>query len=208
MLSRIQGVLLSVQDGTAEVRCGDACYEILVPACDGLRLSASLGETIEFHTLQYLESHGQGASYLPRLIGFASRADRAFFQLFTTVKGLGNRKALRALQLPFARIAEAIAEKDLDLLVSLPEIGQRTAQAIVTDLAERVDRFVEVKPSASPLSAERGRMVADAAAVLASLGESRSAALRLAERAATADATIDSAERLIAAALHLRETGA
>lgn len=142
MICRIQGQLVAVRDGTAELRVGSLTYEVLVPAADSMLLATRVGEEVEFHTLHYLEGQGQGSSFWPRLIGFRSPMDRDFFELFTTVKGIGNRRALRALQLPFARVAEAIALRDHGTLQSLPEIGRRTAEAICVELKGKVDRFV------------------------------------------------------------------
>ena len=109
MISRIAGTLVDVAEGTAEIECDGVWYRLFVPACDVQSLSVVVDDRVLFHTLHYLEAQGQGNTFLPRLIGFSSPEDRAFFELFTTVKGLGNRKALRALQLPFPRVAGAIA---------------------------------------------------------------------------------------------------
>jgi Holliday junction DNA helicase RuvA len=208
MISRIEGQLLTVQDGRAELSRSGICYEILLPAHDEQRLATMVGENVEFHTLHYYEGQGQGTSFVPRLIGFSTREDRSFFELFTTVKGLGNRKALRALQLPFGAVAEAIAGNDVDLLVSLPEIGRRTAQTIVAELHGKVDRFVEVKPDTTdggPLPDGTDLIVRDASAVLVQLGEPKQQARKLVERAARAEPTLDSAEELVAAAFRLRD---
>jgi len=141
MISRLHGELVHVDDGVAELRAGDVVYEVLVPAADEERLRGQIGATIEFHTLHYLESQGQGTSFRPRLVGFRSPLERDFFELFTTVKGIGNRKALRALQMPFGMIAEIIARRDVAMLTTLPEIGRKTAETIVVELKGRVDRF-------------------------------------------------------------------
>ena len=209
MISRIEGLLESVtDDGRALLRCDYIIYELFIPGADQQRLATMMGERVSFHTLHYLEGRDQGAAYMPRLIGFASPADRAFFELFTTVKGIGNRKALRALQLPFGAIAAAIAEKDIDLLKSLPEIGKRTAETIVAELHGKVDRFVELKPLPSekvaPTSA-RSALINDAVAVLAQLGEQKLTARQLVDRALAADSTLESAEALVAAAFRLKE---
>lgn len=210
MISQIAGELAGFnhQDNVAELRNGWITIEVLVPAADSQRIAASIGQVVEFHTLLYLESQNQGMSFMPRMIGFASPSQRAFFQLFTTVKGIGYRKALRALQLPFADIAAAIAAKDRDLLVSLPEIGKRTAETIIAELAGKVDQFIELKP----VSAARGdhqsptaRLGADAVAALVQLGETRLRAMQLVERTLVADPTIATAEELIAGAYRLRE---
>ncbi|MHC5003408.1 MAG: Holliday junction branch migration protein RuvA [Planctomycetota bacterium] len=209
MISRIEGELRSVEAGRAELCCGPMWYQLLVPACDEQRLATQIGRTLEFHTLHYLEGQGQGTSFVPRLIGFCSPEDRAFFELFTTVKGLGNRKALRALQLPFRDVAAAIAARDVDVLRSLPEIGKRTAETIVAELDGKVDRFVELKPvgpgEQGPPSAARAEALSDAATVLVQLGENRSVARQLVERALREDPELDGADALVAAALRLRD---
>lgn len=210
MISRLSGTLASLDDGAAQVSCGDIGYEVLVPACDQMRLASRVGERIEFHTLHYLESQGQGASYVPRLIGFTSPADRAFFELFTTVKGIGNRRALRAMQLTPSVIAAAIAERDLDLLRTLPEVGRKTAETIVLELKDRVASFVREAPGSARGGAARGgarkdTLVDDAVLILTQLGESRLAARQLAERALTADPALTGPDALVTAALRLKE---
>ncbi|MCZ6836236.1 MAG: hypothetical protein O7G85_10715, partial [Planctomycetota bacterium] len=63
MISRIEGQLRRVTTGKVELRCDHRTYELLVPASDELTLDAQVGQTIEFHTLQYLEGQGQGSSF-------------------------------------------------------------------------------------------------------------------------------------------------
>lgn len=210
MIARIDGELEAMADGAALVRAGSLVYEVLVPAFDQMRLAASVGERVSFHTLHYLEGQGQGSSYWPRLIGFATPEERTFFELFTTVKGIGNRKALRALQLPIATVAEAIANRDLATLQSLPEIGKKTAESIVLELKDKAGRFLGATSTireAKPTDAKSGRVVADAVAVLVQLGEQRPVAMTLVERAIAADPTLDSADALVTAAFRLKELG-
>jgi len=220
MITHLTGTLVAIEDGAAHVRSGDLTYEVLVPAADAMALAARIGQPASFHTLHYLEGQGQGSSFWPRLIGFQSTADRAFFDLFTTVKGIGNRKALRALQLPFDQVAEAIAARDHALLQSLPEIGKRTAEAICVELKGKVDPFVRgigavgagsragagSTAPRGPITAEAKLMAAvrDAVEVLVQLGHAKPAARDLVERViaredlpadATAEAIVERALR-------------
>jgi Holliday junction DNA helicase RuvA len=209
MISRIEGELLSAGPGAVELRCGPVTYALLVPAADEARLGALVGQRVEFHALHYLESQGQGASFVPRLIGFGSVEERSFFELMTSVKGLGMRKALRALRVPFQRIARAIAAEDLEVLTSLPEIGRRTAQTMVAELHGKVDRFLEAKPAeAAPFDEPAPpEIVRDALAVLEQVGESRPQARLLIEQALAAEPDLASADDLIAAVYRVKETG-
>ena len=208
MISRIEGVLIELEEGRAHVRCGGLVYEVLVPAADQGTLTLELGNSIELHTLHLLEGSSQGSSFCPRLIGFATAGDRSFFELFTTVKGIGARKALRVMEVPPARIARAIAEQDLVLLKSLPEVGKRTAESIVVELKDKVEGFLDLDTSSRREHGETEAIAAfieEAIAVLLQLGEPRNRAEELVDRVTRADPTIDTADLLVTGALRLKQ---
>ena len=210
MISRIEGELVGVENGRAELRCGHLTYLLLVPTANEEALAARVGQQVRMHTLHYLEGQGQGSSFVPRLIGFSSVEGRAFFELLTTVKGLGARKALRALSLPYTTIAQAIETRDVDLLTGLPEIGKRTAATILAELHGKVDRFLDPAPSdaaggevATGARSSWG-ITRDAVAAMTQLGEPKLNARQLVERALADDPTLDSADALVAAAYRVR----
>ena len=214
MLDRIRGELRTVGDHAAIVVVGPLDYEVLVPSGDAARLRLSIGEPVEFVLLHYLESQANGAVFRPRLVGFTGETDRAFFELLTSVKGIGYRKALRALAMPIATVARAVAEKDVDTLRALPEIGKRTAETIVLDLSEKVEELMpdlagglegdpdEVAGDSATGGSDAAR---DAILVLVQLGESRVIAADLVERARRADPELTESDALVAAALRLKE---
>lgn len=149
MLARLTGILDSLAANTALLTPEGApgiAYELLLPAYLAEKLAASSAahsqEQLTLHTLQYLESQNQGASFIPRLLGFSSAHEREFFELLTTVKGLGNKRALRAMAMEPHAIARAIAERDARFLQTLPEIGPKLAELIVHELKSKVDRFL------------------------------------------------------------------
>ncbi|MBX3317736.1 MAG: hypothetical protein KF902_12840 [Phycisphaeraceae bacterium] len=182
-------------------------YEVLVPAFLSERLGASVGREIELVTLEYLEGQGQGASFVPRVVGFATIHDRRFYELLTTVKGMGNRKALKALAIEPGVFARSIAERDAKALQALPEIGKRMAETVIAELSGKVDGFVsyegvEIKPRAA--AAPASGPVAEAIATLVALGESRADAERMVDRATGRDSTLQTAEQIVAAAFASR----
>lgn len=206
MITRIAGRLAAVHNGRAELESPPITYELLIPAGDVQALNADVGRDVTFHTLHYFEMHGQGATSIPRLVGFRTPADRAFFELFTTVKGVGTRKALRALELPMTRIATAIATRDVDLLVSLPEIGKRTAETIIAELNGKVDKFtgggdVEIKPTAGSAGLSVAR---DAIAVLTMLGETKPDATQMVNAALATNPTLCTADAIVESAYRQR----
>lgn len=211
MVRKITGRLESM-DGLAALvtpAVGGISYEVLVPAFLSERLSQEVGKTVELVTLQYLEGQGQGASFIPRLIGFRTAHERRFFELLITVKGMGNKKALRALAVEPGEFARAIAERDTKSLQSMPEIGKRMAETVIAELTGKVDAFVvyesgrgiETKPGAP---AARSGASAEAIEMLVALGESRSDAERMVERATGKDPALGTSASIVAAALGSR----
>ncbi|MFO0831465.1 MAG: Holliday junction branch migration protein RuvA [Phycisphaerales bacterium] len=184
MITRITGLLETIDDGRAVIAPGSGgagfAYEVLLPAFLAVELATRMGKPVTLVTLEYLEGQGQGSSFIPRLVGFADVRQRAFFELFTTVNGIGNRKALRALARPPAAIARAIAEKDAKTLSTLPEIGKRMAERVIAELDGKVEAYLEAgavvegKPVVrAGAGAGLGPSAVDAVAALVALGQQR-----------------------------------
>ncbi len=210
MIARLDGVLESVGEGAALVRVdGGLTYEVLVPSYAEAELAGRVGEPVSLHTLYYLESQNQGATMTPRLAGFVSIEDRRFFELFTTCKGIGNRKALRAMTLGTDQIAAAIADRDVATLQSLPEVGRRTAETIVATLHGKVDQFVSAaayggEQVTTPLS----NISREALEVLLQLGETRTEAIKWIDQAMRdPDNRPDDAEELVRRVYQIKSGG-
>lgn len=219
MIAKIEGTLDSLDADRAWIALPDGLtYEVLLPAYTAARLTGSVGQSVTLHTLHYLESTAQGATSFPRLAGFTSRIDKQFFELFVTCKGIGHRKALRAMTLATAQIAGAIADRDLALLQSLPEIGKRTAETIAVTLKGKVDRFLDAVPVAagrgisidgSNAESQRvpGGLARDALNVLIQLGENRTQAVNWIDRALAQDDAPQDVEALVAEVYRIKGGG-
>ena len=179
-------------------------YEVLIAACDVERLSRRTGQEIVLHTIHYVDGDPARGTQRPRLVGFLAEPDRDFFRLFTTVKGVGVRRALRALVRPVAEVAAAIQAKDAKLLQSLPEIGRRTAEQIIAELHGKVDEFAG---PAAPEVAEMPGAAVQAISVLVQLGEKRADAAALVERVLAVAPELTSPEEIIQHAYRLRAGG-
>lgn len=202
MIARIAGTLKAAADGTVQVDAGAGIwYELLVPACDLDRLARRVGQDVVLHTLHFVEGDPTRGMQQPRLIGFASEDDREFFRVFTTVKGVGVRKALRAMVRPVGEVAAAIQGKDTAFLVSLPEIGKRTAEQIIVELDGKLDAFAGPAPEPQP---ELSEPAAEAVAVLVQLGERKPEAQALVERVMAVSPELDAPEAILQAAYRVK----
>lgn len=206
MISALTGELRRVDEDRIQLQAGPILYELLVPASDQGELQAGLGQTLTLHTIFYLAGDPGRGGIEPTLIGFLRGEDRKFFNLFTTVKGIGPRTALKALTVPVGEIAVAIESKDSRFLVRLNGIGKRTAELIVAELAGKVGAFAVahgMKPAAGP-TLRRAEFEEDAILGLMAMGERRPDAEQLLERAKQVNPTLKTSDALLREMLRMR----
>ncbi len=205
MIAAITGELTHIDEDRVQVQCGPMLYDILVPASDIESLRAMRGTSITLHTIFDLEGDATRGGLTPRLIGFIRAIDKEFFQLFITVKGIGPKRALRALVHPTGEIAQAIENKDTRYLVQLPEVGKRTAEQIVAELAGKAKSFAigHIAEGGKPISS-RPQVEQTAIEGAIALGIPRGDAERLLDRAQQGGAKLDSTELLLREMLRLR----
>lgn len=207
MICAISGELKQVEEDRVHLAVGAVVYELLIPSSDQALLQGQIGQEIIFHTLLYLEGDTSGGNMQPRLLGFSQLQDKRFFEKFITVKGIGPKKALRALAVPAGEIAAAIENKDVRFLMQLPAIGKRMAEQVIAELSGKVQQFVLVASARKAAPAGRGHLRTeeeDALQALMQLGERRDAAEVLLQRAKAGHETPQSAEVLIRDMLRLR----
>jgi Holliday junction DNA helicase RuvA len=209
MISALTGELRRVDDDRVHLQAGPILYELLVPAADLTELQASLGETLTFHTIFYLGGDPTRGGLEPTLIGFLRAADRQFFNIFTTVKGIGPRTALKALTVPVGQIADAIEGKDARFLVQLNGIGKRTAELIIAELAGKTQKFATAQAgqSIAAHSARYSQNEEDAISAMMALGERRPEAERLLERVKHQFPETKSTDALLREMLRMRGSG-
>jgi Holliday junction DNA helicase RuvA len=206
MIVKLAGKLEFVGEDCVHVTSGDFTRELLVPAADIPFLQTKIGQTVTFFTLEYIEGNPSFGGLAPKMLGFLRGEDKEFFELFTTVKGIGTRKALRALAAPTSQIASAIALKDVRKLSSLPTIGKRAAETIIAELHGKVDRFAVGAAAAVPIEAlpdyQQG-----AIAALVTLGERRSDAEIWVRRVCEVDPALKDPQKIVPAVFRLKSGG-
>lgn len=198
-----------MDNGLAVIELGGGLwYEVLLPAFDYERLGSHIGQDVLLYTIHYLEGDPSHGSQTPRLVGFLDESDRRFFRVFTTVKGIGMKKALRALAKPVGEVAAAIAAKDSRFLVDLPEIGKRTAETIIAELTGKIDEFItHVSTTTRPGGPELPKAAAEALSALVQLGERRNEAAAWIERVLAVAPELQTPEAIIQHVYRLKATG-
>jgi len=209
MIAALTGQLVRVVEPHVYMQVGPLLYELLVPAADIETHRDSIGHAeVTLHTLLYIEGDPNRGNLEPRLLGFTRPDDKKFFELFTEVKGIGPRKALKALSASVGEIAQAIESRDVRFLSKLDGIGKRTADLIVAQLAGKAGRFagadaMPARAAAAPVS-RHSQAEEDAIALIVSGGERRADAEQLLARAKARNPELETTEALWQEMLRLR----
>lgn len=210
MIVRMTGIVSEVHTDHTVIERDGLGYEVLVCGYAVGELTACLGREITLHTLEYYEGSSAGGNLIPRLVGFLHVRDREFFEKFITVKGMGVRKAIKALAEPVGRVAMAVESGDEKALSRLPGVGKRLASHIIAELKGKVTGFAldaaekgePVPDAAEPWSED----LRDALEVLCALGERRVDAQRWLERARQINPDTKGSDEWVRRAYRIRST--
>jgi len=184
MIVRLTGTLIEVNEESIVLDRDGIAREVLVPHFAISELAAYRGQLVTLHTIQFYEGNHSSGHLVPRILGFLHPEDREFFTRFVSVKGIGPRKAMKALAEPVRRIASWIESGDAKALARLPGIGNRAAELIVATLKGKVADLALAGDSSVPSkTAQLTSPQRDALEVLVAWGDPRGDAERWLERA-------------------------
>lgn len=206
MIVRLCGTLIELTEETVVLEQAGVAREVLVPRFAIAELAAHRGRVVTLHTMEFLEGNQASGNLVPRMLGFLHPEDRDFFGRFLNVKGIGPRKALKALCEPVRRIATWIESSDAKSLSRLPGIGSRAAELIIASLKGKMDDLAmtgAVSTDESP-SVELSRAQRDALEVLVAWGDTRSDAQRWIERAAQLHPDLESPDEWVRIAYRVK----
>jgi Holliday junction DNA helicase RuvA len=184
MIVRLTGTLIEVDEESVVIDRDGVAREVLVPQFAIGELAACRGKEVTLYTMEFYEGNPASGHLAPRILGFLHPEDRMFFSRFIGVKGIGPRKALKALTEPVRRIASWIESGDVKGIARLPGLGNRAAEVLVASLKGKMDDLA--MPTGEPgerKAAKLSEAQRDALEVLVAWGDSRSDAERWLERA-------------------------
>ena len=133
MIARLCGTLVDKQPGSAILDVGGVGYQLFIP----LSTYAEIGEPgsrVELHVHTHVREDALA------LFGFHTRFEKEVFTRLLAVSGIGPRTALAVLSgLGPQDLIEAVRERDITRLASVPGVGRKTAERMAVDLADRID---------------------------------------------------------------------
>lgn len=155
MIARLRGVLIEKQAPEIVVDVGGVGYEVLVPMTTLYQLPA-LGEEVALYTHFVVREDAQ------QLFGFADTASRQLFRDLIKVNGVGPKMAL-AIQsgMDSDDFVRCVRDGDTASLVRVPGVGKKTAERLVVEMRDRLQKWQVPAGTASAVPKDR---VVDAAA--------------------------------------------
>lgn len=202
MIGKLKGLIDGYGEDVVHLDVGGVVYEAF---CSTKTLQAlpQVGHAAVVHTEMVVREE------LIRLYGFATEAEKAWFNVLMTVQGVGARVALAILSvLSPSELSSAIALQDRAMVGRANGVGPKLATRIVTELRGKVPAIGGIDGNVLGLQAALGDgivrgPVGDAVSALVNLGYSQAQASSAVARVVAREGEGASAESLIR--LGLRE---
>lgn len=134
MIARLTGTVLEKNPPELLLEVGGVGYEVLCP----MSSFYAIGEApqVVLHTHLHIKEDAH------TLYGFASIDEKTLFRELIRVNGVGPKVALAILSyLEVSALVGAIARDDDALLAKTPGIGKKTAQKLIVELKDRLDKL-------------------------------------------------------------------
>ena len=155
MIGSLRGLIVLRRPPRLMIEVGGVGYELEAPLSTFADLPAS-GEVTVFTHLQVRED-------ALNLYGFANERERELFRALIRTSGVGAKLALAILSgLSVEEFTQAVNTRDVSTLKRLPGIGQKTAERLLVEMADRLDGF--------DAGAKAGSVIGEAEAALVALG--------------------------------------
>jgi Holliday junction DNA helicase RuvA len=140
MISEITGKLIhkALPWVVLEVSMGEKSsmgYEIQIPMTTAYKLP-ELGQsfTLFTHLVVREDAH--------ELCGFSSRSERDLFRILLKANGIGPKSALGILSgMDAPTFVQSVLNENISLLTSIPGIGKKTAERLLIDLKDKLQKW-------------------------------------------------------------------
>jgi len=141
MIGSLRGRLTFKQPPFIIIECSGVGYDVETPMSTFFQLPA-VGEELFLYTHLLVREDAQ------ILYGFATDTERSLFRLLLRVRGVGAKIGLAILSsMSVADFNRCIEYEDTAALSKIPGIGKKTAERLVIELRDRVDKSVAGQPA-------------------------------------------------------------
>lgn len=178
MIASLSGKILSKNLRFVVIDVAGVGYRVMLPLSD----ISKLGEKNDAIFL-FIHTHIREDAL--ELYGFLTESSMSLFELLISVSGVGPKLALTLLSgMDAEQLSRTIVSGDFVALTRVPGIGQKTAQRLILELKDRLEKSAAIS----------GFAVGNSNHLIADL---RSAILNLGYKSATVEKAVKSVEPLV-----------
>jgi Holliday junction DNA helicase RuvA len=135
MIAQIRGRLIHKEPGSVVVEANGLGYRVFV-SLTTFRELPDLDLAVTLHTHTHVREDAL------QLFGFSTPLERELFQVLIGVTGIGPKLALNILSgIAPGELLQALEQRDMNRLQSVPGIGRKTAERMVVDLQEKARKI-------------------------------------------------------------------
>ena len=150
MIGSLRGKLLSRHAPVAVIECGGVGYEVETPMSTFLELPPD-GAEVFLHTHLVVRENAHS------LYGFGTMDEKALFRTLLGVSGVGAKMGLAILSgMTVSGFERCVQLEDAALLVKIPGVGKKTAERLIIEMRDKIDKTPNLKIVSGP-----GAMPAD-----------------------------------------------
>ncbi|MCY4159044.1 MAG: Holliday junction branch migration protein RuvA [Bacteroidetes bacterium] len=191
MIEHIEGILSGKGPAHAVIDVHGVGYRVFIPMSTSDKLPET-GKKIRLLIHHYTREDRE------HLFGFFSSGERAIFELFLGVSGIGPRIAVAALStLSPEELVKHITLRQPGMLQRISGVGRKTAERIVVELSDRIKDLDLAETEGSSAAIARS----DALSALETLGLSRAKAEQLLRKVMRDHPNVNTAEEFVQLAL-------
>ncbi|WOG26114.1 Holliday junction branch migration protein RuvA [Endozoicomonas sp. 8E] len=171
MIGRIRGLLADKQPPHLLIETHGIGYEVEAPMSVFYKLP-EVGQEVVLYTHFVVREDAQ------LLYGFSNRDERELFRTLIKVNGVGPKLGLTLLSgIEADAFVRCVQEGDSATLVKLPGVGKKTAERLIVEMKDKLDRWqsaplLEGKPlvAGGEMAAEAKDIEQEAVSALVALG--------------------------------------
>lgn len=173
MIFSLQGIVQELTPTYTVINVNGVGYYV------GISLMTSQTLTLNQETMLFIQQIIREDAHL--LFGFKTRSEKEMFNLLISVNGVGAVSALILLStLSLSEIATAILSKNSAVIQKAKGLGTKTAERIIVDLKDKVQKFGSAEENNSVLANNKSKD--EALSALEVLGISKRMSEKIADR--------------------------
>jgi len=138
LIGSLSGKLIEIDANMLLIDVSGVGYEVEVSS-NVISMSPIVGEMISVHTHFVVREDAQ------LLYGFSAKHERDLFRAFIKISGVGPKLGLALISsLDPQSLVIAVRNNDVSLLTKVPGVGKKTAERLMVELKNRIDKLSEI----------------------------------------------------------------